>query len=521
MTAAWENEERRNRLLRRVDWRFLLSCSQPVRTVCCAGDDLATAVREVSREVVDPKEAAPGTADLAVAGSRYGDWRWAYAALRPGGTLYIEWYRPRPRAVTAVHRTLARAGFVDTACYIAWPPHRVASPRYWIPADGNGVVRFLLATRHSRQGLIGRLVRQGIGTVWEVVQLLGLLPLSVLARKPSPDPAVHEGDVYDTVAARWSDWSTDKAPGPGDRLLLTAGHRAVNKAVVLLFDRWDRPRLVLKMPRVPESVEGLRREATALRTLQATHPGGIEGAPKLLLTCEQDHSLVLGESVEQGRPLYTALTSSYYAELARRGTDWLTALADRERLEDQVDRWETVEAALDKFEGCYDGVVAKAQFRQARSLLKTLDVLPTAIEHRDFSPWNVHVREDGGLAVLDWESAEPSGLPCLDLIYFLTYLAFFRTRAMKTGRYLEAYRESQSEHTETGRVSLACLDRYTRALSISRDAVRPLRLLTWTIHACSEHGRLVADHGAAPPRDALAGAMFLGLWKHDLETGGL
>ena len=63
--------------------------------------------------------------------------------------------------------------------------------------------------------------------------------------------------------------------------------------------------------------------------------------------------------------------------------------------------------------------------------------MPETFEHRDCSPWNLLVTTSGELAVLDWESAEQNGLPAIDLVYFLAYLAFFMDGAMKTGNFIK------------------------------------------------------------------------------------
>lgn len=41
-------EETRNQILRRVDWRFLLSDPHPAKSVCFAGERLAQAVAAIS-----------------------------------------------------------------------------------------------------------------------------------------------------------------------------------------------------------------------------------------------------------------------------------------------------------------------------------------------------------------------------------------------------------------------------------------------------------------------------------------
>jgi aminoglycoside phosphotransferase (APT) family kinase protein len=122
----------------------------------------------------------------------------------------------------------------------------------------------------------------------------------------------------------------------------------------------------------------------------------------------------------------------------------------------------------------------------------------------------------GAIGVLDWESAEPQGLPALDLIYFLTYLAFFYDGAIKSGRFRESYRMARDGVGLTGKVFHSCLDRYAAAVGVDRAALPALRILAWMLHARSEHRRMVADVGGPPSAEMLRQSLFLGLWQEEL-----
>jgi hypothetical protein len=121
--------------------------------------------------------------------------------------------------------------------------------------------------------------------------------------------------------------------------------------------------------------------------------------------------------------------------------------------------------------------------------------------------------------VHDWESAEPHGVPVTDLVYFLTYAAFFLAQALESGRLEEAYARVLDPRTEVGRVAGSALDLYLDRTRIEREAVGPLRLLTWIIHAGGEYERLRSDTGAAPTAEALRTAVFFRLWRAELALG--
>jgi hypothetical protein len=118
--------------------------------------------------------------------------------------------------------------------------------------------------------------------------------------------------------------------------------------------------------------------------------------------------------------------------------------------------------------------------------------------------------------ILDWESAEPHGLPALDLLYFLTYLIFFLDGAMESNRFQESYRASRSPVTFTGRLLEEYLNCYVTRTGIDPTALAPLRLLVWLIHSRSEYQRLVAASAVRPDPTALRRSLFVSLWEEEL-----
>jgi hypothetical protein len=139
-------------------------------------------------------------------------------------------------------------------------------------------------------------------------------------------------------------------------------------------------------------------------------------------------------------------------------------------------------------------------------MLATLDDLPLVCEQRDLAPWNVLVH-DGGIAVADWESAEPDGLPALDLVYFLTNAALLVAGVLESGPYAPL---------RDGGIVTASQSSYCERVGIDPGMLPALRLLCWTLHAHSEHQRLEADAAARPTEDALQSSMFLALWRSEL-----
>jgi hypothetical protein len=74
-------------------------------------------------------------------------------------------------------------------------------------------------------------------------------------------------------------------------------------------------------------------------------------------------------------------------------------------------------------------------FQQIKSFLADDAELPAYWLHGDFSPWNI-VRTGEGLRLVDWERAEPEGLPLMDFFHYLMMQQLIRKKPL----HYETYR---------------------------------------------------------------------------------
>jgi len=326
------------------------------------------------------------------------------------------------------------------------------------------------------------------------------------------------------IRDKWETWGLGPTPDHLSSLVLTGGHRSVGKVVCLVFAEPENyPRLAVKIPRVPESVPGLVREATTLQSIQALRPS-VQGIPQVLFCQEHAGLLTVGETALTGRPIPMLLRQDNYRDFALQATDWLAELAGRS-VPSPSDTWwdRLIKPILADFEESFGTVLDPGMLRETKDILGTLGPLPLVCEQRDFGPWNVLVTTDGRLAVLDWESSEPGGLPALDLIYFLSYLVFFTdgtlqpNGAIGSGRFHESYRTALDPSTTVGSFRSECLARYASLVGLDTDALRPLGLLVWLIHSRSEYQHFTADVAGRPDREALRRSLFVSLWEEEVR----
>lgn len=492
-------EPLRNALLRRVDWRFLLHESETPRTLDLTSGRTSRAVQLA----LDTGRGAPGTADLVVLGypTRAG-LRTARQALRPGGAVVCFWGLPLPGGVGNARGRLKRAGFVDVRLH--WPgpvPHR--PPQFWLPLDAPAAVAHVLADRPARSRF-----QASLRPLWRAAARGGLLaPLCAVARAPGASEAViGTGNSIDALLPAHTSW-----------VLLTGGRRSINKVVGLPFieGRPDPP-VIVKFARVPEADAALDREAEVLRLLEDERPE-VPGIPRVRGQYRRAGRLAVAESALFGRPLLSALTPATFGDLALRVTRWLIGLAGSDR-PDPAAWWpRLVGEPLEEFEHRFGRVLAPGAAERSRELLMGLGDLPQTCEHRDCSPWNVMLTKTGAPALLDWESAEPRGLPGVDLIYFLANAAFVLDGALESGRTQATYARLLDPSTPYGRVAAVCQEEYSSRVGIGPDTWRRLRLLCWIVHSRSYYRDLETLTAATPDAEALRGVLSVSLLEEELR----
>jgi hypothetical protein len=453
------DEGERNRLLRRVDWRLALNGRAEPRLLVLGGDpETAAALALVSRPAGD------GPADLVLLGFPGEEGlRRARAALAPAGEIACCWERVRPGAIQLASRRLAGAGFGRVrTLWPAWDPG--AEPRFWLPLDSPTALDDFYAGRppDSRRDAVGR-------RLWRTALAAGAVA-----------PVVLLGQL------------TDELPGP-DQLdaalppaglsyvLHTGGDEADNKVAAIPFPAGAAgPAPVLaKFGREARGDDALRGEGALLRRLAGERPD-LAGFPRVHAEATRAGGFALVQDAFHGPDLDPADLGHSAPAL----TDWLLALAgDPAPRPPEEWRPRLLEEPLRELETDYADVFPPALAARARTALAGLGPLPLVWEHRDFGSWNV-VLTASGPAAIDWESAEPEGLPFLDLVYLLTMSALQVEDGFAPGAPAAAIAAAVFEPTsEAGRVAAPCLERYGAALDIDRAEIPRLRLACWVVQA--------------------------------------
>ncbi len=306
-------------------------------------------------------------------------------------------------------------------------------------------------------------------------------------------------------------------------LTVTPRFRTSAHVVFLVLDRSGRqPVLVVKTPRLRGLSSSIQREAANLRFVQAIRPGGFDSVPRVV-ACEPfcGHWMLV-ETALVGRAMDPAAVRRNLAGCCRSTLNWLADVQpskdgtsegqDQGQDQDRFDRlvWEPLRRLADTLD---------LSSSEARWLDHTWSLaaalrgtnLPCVLEHGDLSHPNLLILPRGGTGVVDWELAEPRGLPAQDLFFFLTYAAFAAGKVRTTGRHVRAFHAAFFGRSAWARQYVLA---YARQLGLPLSVLTPLLAVCWARRLAGLLSRL---DEATPERAAwLRANRYYALWRHTL-----
>lgn len=500
-----------NNILRRIDGRFLTPNPYPQKSICFAENELSIALGLISKSVIRSKSKT-SDCDLAVAvDPDQTALESLWSSLKPGGSCYIEWNIDRLTNLDTLKKKLSSSGYENISFYFLRPSPDIALVKSWIPlASKRGIefwssLEFSYSQRNHKNRLKLFLKRCYVKFISFVVKMIpGLINpgakrfiICSTAHKPDthPESIINENqDEHSNSTVYIKNGSNKPVYSVFEKLdeyyngrvysilMKTEGWTVVNKAILYIFlENEKTPSCIVKMRRLNKAKQRMENEADILEELHTKH-GDLNVSPKLLFFDNVQGYSYLGESYTAGTVMYNVFNYDNYGELSMKATELLINL-DTATRKDLPDNWKDklIEPIITKFKAYYESILEPKVINRTADLIDNIEMTHTTLTHADYCHWNIILKPDGELALIDWEYSTIEGFPVIDLIFFFTFLTFELKVAGRGNRYLSCYRDLLDESTDIGKVFKYCLNYYCTKVGVPESAVPVYRLLIWVI----------------------------------------
>ena len=367
-----------------------------------------------------------------------------------------------------------------------WTTPAVGEPRAAVPRADEATIhafarkgRALPLMVHDRlEDLTRRLSRRWplAPGAWRPGQLLERQPSGPPGAPPRwvRDVAAHSG--VDLDAHRWG--------------LSAHGRYRSRKVLMFLYPPGDAAaQYVVKLPRHPLENGRIESEIRALTLLEARGLADEGSVPSAIFSGHHAGLALVGESMVYGAPLRSAMAGPADCALLDDAIARFTTLAVASAEHGEAPQASATKRARALFGRFADQGAPSADERAF--LGEMVDAiadgghrLPTVFEHGDAGTWNLLARPEGGVAILDWEAAEPQGMPLWDLFYF------FRSYAMGPSPEPGADTKLFLEPSTLGSRLGAAVADYRERVGVDPELVAPLFFTCWLHRAMKESTRL-------------------------------
>lgn len=382
----------------RIDWRFLLADPEPARIAVLGGSDawrrsVASALEGhgYPRPTTADAPTPPLDADLVIARRSGGlDIPRLASTLPERTSVVIE--------VPAAHTAWPRIGRPHTRL-LAWPS--LARTTELIPARRPDARGFAARRRTARGGLPAAIRMAILRVPWP--HAAGRIAIITPNGAASGLRRLADDDAADLGAdIPWS--------------LVTPSFHSSRHVVLLLGEH-----RVLKVER-RSGAGSIDHEASVLRAV-AHHPGA--RVPDVVAVEWYGRHRVLVESRVPGMDLTPARARRSPAAYALQLATWLRSLVGPASILTGARAATMVHDPAARAVELVGAAAGTALGARALAAARELDGarLPQAIEHGDLSDPNLLVDRDGAIGVIDWELGRTDGLPLLDLLFLVGFLA--------------------------------------------------------------------------------------------------
>jgi Phosphotransferase enzyme family len=346
----------------------------------------------------------------------------------------------------------------------------------------------------ARQLTVNRIVRRRGTLVGRQAERLGASP-------PEYIRAIAAGAGVDVENNRWA--------------LAAPGDYPSQKVLFFLFgSEGEALESVVKITRDPDLNFRLENEWRALTILRDHGVGTDDTLPRPLFFGSHRGLAVLGESAVEGLPFRERTQATADCPYARAAVEWLVELGRATASPARADTRGALSglgALREQFARTYRLEAKEDDFLRAQTAVLTGsgDTLPLVFQHGDPGPWNVLVTSDERPAFLDWEAAEPRGIPLWDLFHFLRSYGLLVSRAAGTREPLQSFTEHFLQRSAVNGLLVDATSRFCAQTGLAVELVEPLFYTCWMHRGLKEAATL--------PPQRLESGRYVGVLRLAIE----
>jgi len=388
----------------------------------------------------------------------------------------------------------SRYGFAS--CQLFWQtPHR-GEMRTAVPLDDHAIGRHFFT--HVLFGHSPK--KRALSRLGELSSRLGLLPYLSLRRGVLLQHSPANGQSKQPPSYLVSLVRRAGIDLGAHRCGLSArGNYNSNKVVFYLFEPSKAiPDAVVKMTRFPEFNGRLEHEYRALSLLAERGYVGPETFPQPLFLDYYNNLALLGLKAVNGQPFRKRTQADVHCPIAQDAINWIIrlgaasadcTLATPKKVADTLTNLFTQVTAIYQFTETEKSFL----LRQIATLGNAGTAIPLVFQHGDAGAWNIVVSEDDRVTFLDWETAEPQGMPLWDLFYFMRSFATWISRRQGKHDTLAGLERHYLTPSPLSALLAVATERYCDQVGVDKHLVEPLFYTCWLHRALKESILVPAD----------------------------
>lgn len=331
------------------------------------------------------------------------------------------------------------------------------------------------------------------------------------------------------LTQNWDRLALHKFGTPADlaSVLLTPRFQTSAHVVFLILDRKSaKPVLVIKAARRRSGVDcPLAREASNLRAVHASRPGGFDSIPRLITFEEYADTPILLETAVSGHVLTSSEVRRRPAACAQAVVDWVTTLhtaSSQWNTRAMISAREHWSEPLERMARTHPLTAQDAELVARTWALTTPlreESFPVVFEHGDLSAPNILITGAGTLNIVDWELATAAGLPGQDLFFSLAFLAFARERASSEPQYVDAFARA---FLGPRAWAWPYIERYAESLDLDRELLPALFVACWSAYVARRTERLALSAVTSESPDErwtrIKRNHYFAIWSHAVRN---